>query len=112
MSEPTTAEEYRIRFDGNAWLEDYGLESAVHLPCPFCAAADFVVYKLLEAEMITRLEHVCRECSRGVRLLLRPIRGPGGAVGVSYEFVQTCGEDPPPWAPPMRRVPTERGGDA
>lgn len=112
MTAPRTREEYEIRFNANTYADGEGMELSLHVPCPFCAAPDFVVGKLLELEMLVKLEQVCQECGRGVRLQLKDIVLRGGQRGVSYEFLQTQGDDPPPWVPPMRRLETPKGGDA
>lgn len=107
--DPKTKAEFDARYDENAYIEGEGMESEAHLPCPFCAAPDFVQFRMLDAEMIAKLERVCRECSRGVVLEIKPI---AKGTGVRWEFVQTCGEDPPAYLPVMRRARTEKGGDA
>jgi hypothetical protein len=110
---PTTKEEFDIRFAANAYADpDGSMECAFHIPCPFCAAPDFVVAKLLEFNMITSMARTCRECDRGVKLVLKPVHHPktGNLIGESYQFLQTHGEDPPSWAP-MKRVEIQPGAN-
>ena len=108
-SDPKTKAEFDARYDENACIRGEGMETEISLPCPFCAAPDFVVFRMLDAEMIAKLEKVCSGCQRGVVLEVKPIKK---NTGVRWEFVQTCGEDPPAYLPEMRRASTGKGGDA
>lgn len=97
---PTTREEYEARFFRHAGTEGFGVEGVTqHFPCPFCAAADWYVVKLLEFGQDSP-ELTCEECGRSGRLLF--VRD---ATGASMEMVQTGGDDPPEWLdPPPRRL--------
>ena len=104
---PKTREEYVARFEASQRVSGVGFDVTSHIPCPFCAAPDFLVAKLLNVEtgemfgQVLERGAVCRECGRGARgLTVRT------ANGVTIEMVQTCGPDAvAPWLPPMRRDP-------
>ncbi len=105
MSDPKTAEEYDRLFSQRSRLEGTGFAAVMHMPCPFCASAGFVEFPMIGVDA---WESVCKECDRGCRLEVSPTeRG-----GIRWEFVQTQGEDPPPYLPPMRRAPSSKGKDA
>lgn len=95
-----TKDEYEKRFAENQVIEGYGLETTVHLPCPFCAAPDFIIHKVVEAEEAYLKGGVCTECGRGAKIEFS-VNTPSNK---QFEFVQTCGDDPPDYLPPMRRV--------
>lgn len=99
MTLPTNKAEYEERFALNNKLSGFGVDTTMHMPCPFCAAPDFMVYRIIETHAALREGGTCVECHRGFR----------GDVtvtshGTSCEFVQTCGDDAPDYIPAMRRV--------
>jgi hypothetical protein len=100
-NQPKDAQEYLERFAANQKIEGFGLGNVhMHMPCPFCAAPDFLVYELLEVERKLEEGAVCNECGRGMKGLVNHFAG-----GKSLEFVQTCGPNPPDWLQPnMRRM--------
>ncbi len=101
MSEPQNAKEYLERFNANYRMWGRGIGN-VHqsLPCPFCAAPDFMVFELLEAEDIFKRSATCQECGRSAKALFTDL--PNGKL---FEIVQTGGPPPPAWlSPPMRRL--------
>jgi hypothetical protein len=99
VSAPQTREEFEARFAANHRVSGYGMDVTVHQPCPFCGAPDFLTYRILETHKALAAFTVCGECGRGMRAIVD-----AGPYGTSFEFVQTAGDDPPPWAP-MRRDP-------
>lgn len=99
MYEPRTEDEYNRRFRANTEYFGIGIETGMTVPCPFCAAANFVSYKIIEVELTLSEEHICRECKRGSKSIFSTIDG-----SKSFEMVQTCGPDPAGWMPKMRRV--------
>lgn len=88
-----TKEEYEHRFALNNRITAYGLDTTIHMPCPFCAAADFAVYRFWAVEEVMREEHICGECKRGSRVIFE--REGGGTI---IRPVQTRGDDPPDYA--------------
>jgi len=99
--QPQNAQEYTRRFNLNQRIEGYGLGNVhIHMPCPFCAAPDFIVYEMLEVETAMGVGATCKECERSAKALITAIAG-----GKSIEIVQTGGDDPPDWlTPKMRRL--------
>lgn len=94
-----TKQEYEAKFAANQKITGYGVDVAMHMPCPACAEPDFVVYKILEIEEIMSKERVCTHCGVGMRAIFSHDNG-----GVSFEIVQTQGPDLPDYLPPIRRV--------
>lgn len=99
--EPKSAPEYMALFQRNQKIEGFGIGNVhVHMPCPFCAAADFLVYELLEVEAAMGKGATCKQCGRGAKALYSRFGG-----GLSFEIVQTVGPDQPEWlTPKMRRL--------
>lgn len=103
MSAPASFQEYLARFHANTQASGFGLDTTSHIPCPFCAAADFLVARLLDFEDAMKRETTCRECGRSGKNLFTYT-----ATAKSFEFVQTSGDDPPSWMTPApRRVDPE-----
>lgn len=100
MTEPASMEEYLERFKRNQWIRGAGIGNVfVHMPCPFCAAVDFMVYELLQTAEVMRKDTLCRECGRSAKAVFHVEHG-----GTAFEIVQTGGPDVPDWMPKMRRV--------
>jgi transcription elongation factor Elf1 len=99
MSAPKSRDEFQRRFRSNSFLDDTGFSVTQHFPCPACAAADWLVTRLVDLDQFVGQEFVCHECGRGFAF-----HSPSsGVTSSSYEVVQTCGEDLPPWIPFIQR---------
>lgn len=94
-----TKDEYERLVTANTKIEGYGLDVTMHLPCPFCAAPDFMLYKVIDANDALRAGAVCKSCGRGMKGIVQE-----SSAETTIEMVQTCGNDPPEFLPPMRRV--------
>ncbi len=99
MSMPQTKSEYLEKFARNQKFSGSGLNTTTHYPCPACAEPEFMTHKVLEVEETLERGATCRHCKRGFKAIIN--RTPGG---VTFEFVQTQGDDLPDWLPKMRRV--------
>lgn len=101
MAQPANAEEYLERFNTNQKCSGFGIEEAtIHMPCPFCAAPDFMVYRIIDAQDAMMKGGICKECGRGCQAVFQK-----SAHSTAFEFVQTVGADQPDWlTPKMRRV--------
>lgn len=99
--EPKDLEEYFKRFAANQRIEGYGITGVtMSLPCPFCAAADFITYKVIEVEAALKKGATCKECGRTAAAIFK--RTPGE---VAFNIVQTGGRDQPEWlVPKMPRI--------
>lgn len=91
-------QEYEERFHANEKFSGMGIETTMHMPCPFCAAPDFMIYRILDTPNAIKRGAVCQECKRGCRAVLKE-----DGHGVAFEFVQTQGPAPPDYILPMRR---------
>jgi hypothetical protein len=101
MSEPATQEEYEARHAENYRLSGHGIGNVhVHMPCPFCAAPEFLTYEILSMRDTLARGATCKECKRGMRAVFK-----SDDHSTGFELVQTAGADPAPWIPQMRRVP-------
>lgn len=97
MSDLASAEEFRLRYHANYHADGKGLAvSAVHMPCPFCAAPDWMCYRVFDG--IPEHDHACGACGRTARI----IRARSGGV-TRLELLQTGGDDPPGWLEPTPR---------
>jgi hypothetical protein len=97
---PTSVQEYLDRYALNQIVTGYGLDTTTHVPCPFCAAPEFMAMKVLETEPVLAAGATCRECGRSAKAIFQR-----DASSVQFEIVQTGGDDPPDWlTPKMRRV--------
>jgi len=101
--EPRNAAEYLRRFNANEKIDGFGIGNVhIHMPCPFCAAPEFMVFEVLQTEQAMMKGATCKECGRGARAQIRK-----DAAGTSFEILQTAGPDQPEWlTPKMRRIQT------
>lgn len=100
MAEPTTYAEYLQRFQENNKITGLGLNVQVHCPCPFCAAPDFSVYKVTQAQQ--GRHDTCKECGRSLATVVER-----SALGnhIQMAVYQTDGPDQPEWLqPPIPRA--------
>lgn len=102
MPRPTTMQEYLDRFKANELTSGYGILGVMqHMPCPFCAAAEFIVYRVLNVRDALARGATCNDCGRSAKALFTD----SPPNGLSFEMVQTGGADQPEWLEPkMRRV--------
>ena len=103
MSEaPTNTTEYLRRFFLSQKIEGYGLDTTIHMPCPFCAAPDWLVHKLICTHEALESGATCKECERSAKAVFTETKASGVTA---FEMVQTAGPDQPEWLQPkMRRV--------
>lgn len=99
MSRPNSQEELEQRFAANQKISGHGLDTTMHLPCPFCAAPDFIVYKILDSEDALVNGAKCGECGRGAAIEFS-VNTPSNK---QFELVQTEGDDQPDWLTPKIR---------
>jgi hypothetical protein len=100
MTHPPTRAEYDRRFAANQRLEGYGIGNVTqHMPCPFCAAPDFMVHHILDVEEVMSLGATCQECGRSLKAIFTRSEGT-----VHFELVQTGGDDAPDYLPVIRRL--------
>lgn len=109
MADPANKDEYLALFNENTVIEGFGLDVTMRQPCPFCASPDFLALRPtdgilndapnIDAQMSA--DTTCESCGRSAKAIVKRDEN-----GVSFEVVQTGGDDPPEWlTPPMRRVP-------
>jgi hypothetical protein len=98
--EPKSREEWEKRFHENQKISGFGMATTMHMPCPFCAAPDFAVYRIIDTEDALVDGAVCKECTRGAAIVFS-VNTPSDK---QFEMVQTEGPDQPDWlVPAMRR---------
>jgi len=100
MSEPTSFKEYEELYHNNLYITGFGPANVTnHYPCPFCAAPEWSVSKVIHTEEDMVQEHTCKECGRSGKFVFT-IYQPNHKA---FEFVQTGGDDPPSWLVPAPR---------
>lgn len=68
--------------------------------CPFCAAPDWLTWEAPAVRKVMETGATCKECGRSCKAVFADAPG-----SVSFELVQTGGDDPPVYlVPKMRRV--------
>jgi hypothetical protein len=92
-------QEYEEKLNANQRITGIGFETTMHMPCPFCAEPDFMIYRVLETEQALDKGAVCKHCGRGMKAILKRSEG-----GISFELVQTCGDPPPDYVLPLRAI--------
>lgn len=98
--EPTNIIDYNARFLENQKISGWGPNPTIHMPCPFCTASDWLIYRILETRSAMENGSVCNRCGRGARAVFTDLD-----PGVTFEVVQFTGPDQPDWLEPkMRRV--------
>ena len=107
MPDPASMDELNKRVIANHRVEGYGDQTRSVLPCPFCGAADHLVFPVTAAlndyADVTK-PATCQECGRTCQMIVK--RSAFGNLG--WELVQTGGAEPPAWYyPKPRRVEPE-----
>lgn len=109
IPDPPTLEAYNEVFNANTRVEGYFTDVCQHVPCPFCAQPDWQQLRPaagvlpgddrpnIDAQMAEVRK--CSNCGRSAKAIVTRTEN-----GVSAEFVQTGGDPPPSYLPPMRRV--------
>lgn len=99
-TQPNSLSEYQERVITNTKIDGFGIETNCTIPCPFCAAPDFLNYKVLDADKMLLEPQTCKECNRGCKIIKEVKPG-----SIEFEFVQTSGPEQPEWLiPKMRRI--------
>ena len=97
---PRNNDELAVRINLNQQVTGFGFDTTMHMPCPFCGAPDFMVFKVIDTLEASKQGGTCKECKRSMKTIVTSIRG-----GRNMEFVQSAGPDQPDWlSPKMRRV--------
>jgi hypothetical protein len=104
MPDPETLEEYNRLYNERTVYEGHFADATMTVPCPFCCAPSFMRWYILplkspDVEKAMSEGAVCSSCGRGMKAIFQRTRS-----GVSFECVQTRGDDVPSYLPPMRRV--------
>jgi hypothetical protein len=100
MSECTTIKEYEEKYQRHAVITGRGASTRLHIPCPFCAEPEFLVYPIIGTRAAMEAGAVCAHCGRGCRAVFTD----DAAGGISFELFQTVGSDPPSFIPRMQRA--------
>jgi hypothetical protein len=86
MTHPKTLKEFIERMERNYYTEGEGENAVTMIPCPFCAAPDFMHYVPATAREVEKQTHTCNECGRSSRLVFHDD---------GSQIVQVGGEDQP-----------------
>lgn len=106
MADPANLDEYLKRFHRGEIVTGEGIGNVyMHSPCPFCAAPEWMSFEILNVRPVMERGATCKECGRSAKAIFADDFGVVSSGGVSFEIVQTGGDDPAPWlVPKMRRV--------
>ena len=94
---PQTKEEFERLFHQNQNITGFGIETTMHMPCPFCAAADWNVFRVIDSQEALAKRSHCSTCKRTVQGNI--VRTPNE---VSFGMTLVEGDDPPSWSPMQR----------
>lgn len=94
MGQPSSYDEFLKRVGTNQMVSGYGVESVIHMPCPFCGAGHFVCYNVLQCEEALSQSNTCDECHRSSKCVFEK-----KDRDTSFTLVQTGGPDCPQWFP-------------
>ena len=103
--DPANHEEWIERYYRNHHVAQDGVSTETHVPCAFCACPGFQVLGILTAFEDMQREATCQFCGRSGKMIGGdpPDRVAADLDAMQYEFVQTGGEDPPPYLQPAPR---------
>lgn len=94
---PQSMPEFLERFEANSKLTGHGIDKLeMHIPCPFCAAPDFMVYLIFNAEATWMKGATCGHCGRSAKVIF----GTKTEERTGFELVQTGGDEQPDWLEP------------
>jgi hypothetical protein len=100
MSDPKNMDEYNKRFKLGELVDGHGFDTAMSVPCPFCATPGWAKYKILEMQQTMSQSKTCKNCNRSAKMIFDRTRS-----SIEAELVQTGGPDQPEWLEPkIRRV--------
>lgn len=108
QKQPDSWRAFMARFNANQAITGTGIHNMrIRTPCPFCAAPDFLAFKITDVRAAMQQPTTCKECQRSCKAVFN-IYG----RTVDFELVQTAGPEQASWAKSrMRRVqPDEMGG--
>lgn len=94
----TNLEQYLYLMSKHQYVEEVDGEAVMHLPCPFCAAKDWI--KFTKWNRMNAISHgaMCNVCKRSARGLFTDV------TGIHFEMIQCGGPDQPDWFEPKVRV--------
>jgi len=107
MADPQSREEYDELFHKNSKITGVGVETAQHMPCPWCCEPDFVIMKpwtMANWPNQHQFTATCEHCDRTLGFDFQRTDG-----GSEMAMSQTAGPDAPAWmveagmAPPDKR---------
>lgn len=93
--QPENRAEYDANMQKNLRTGGEGFDTTMFVPCPFCAAPGWKIFKIVDSQNELPKESVCEFCKRGAKSIV-------AEGGKSIEVVQTSGPAQPEWLPPMR----------
>jgi len=89
MTHPQSLREFEDRYNANYKVEGWAFQSNVHLPCPFCAAPDWLTYQIANMVLATQEGATCKECGRTAKMVL--------SDDGYMRMTQIDGPPPPSW---------------
>jgi hypothetical protein len=98
--DPPTLEDYHHRSQERSRVIGFGVETAVVLPCPFCAAPEWLTHRIVDtlSSALRPPGVVCQVCGRGMAAIFSTLADGGTCM----ELVHTVGDPAPHYLPPIR----------
>ncbi len=102
MKMPKSTAEYNALFKKNKRLEICEGNTFVHLPCPFCASPNWIIFNILGAYEALVKGATCRTCKRTARAVVVNRRGGSRSI-MRTEMFKVAGPKQPGWMDPQMR---------
>jgi hypothetical protein len=84
-ADPPTLDAYNKLFHENSRIEGFGIRGVKQVaPCPFCAAADWAEWLIIQAQEDMQKEATCKNCGRSAKFVFND-----EGAGLIFELVQT-----------------------
>lgn len=100
MSDPQDMVEYNALMSENFSMHTIDGEVRVSLPCPFCAAKNWLTYSVQTMRKTLLDGATCSNCGRSAKLEARGI----DEESTQLDLFQTGGPEQPAWMSPRIRV--------
>jgi hypothetical protein len=94
VSEPTNYPEYAALYEKNSTVTGFGEFVIHHMPCPFCAAPNFMAIEVFHHGNILGPTQ-CDNCKRSAKVIYEHFTN-----GSAVRLYQTNGPDQPKWLQP------------
>lgn len=102
MTDPASLDAFNDLFKANTVIDGSGLQTSISVPCPFCAAPNFMRYLIMETKEALMQGATCAACGRSGHFEFT-IDTP---TQKQFHLVQTGGPPAPDYLPHIKREPS------